>query len=113
MTGVILRRWRGTVHTEVADEYARYVDQTGGDELSASKGNLGHQITLRDLGGGVSEICALSWWTDMEAVKAYAGEQPERARYYPEDDRFLIEKPEFVEHHAVVCGDFATSKWSP
>ena len=73
-----------------------------------SKGNLGHQITLRDLGDGVTEICALSLWTDMEAVKAYAGEQPERAHYYPQDDHYLINKPEFVEHHVVVYGDLAS-----
>ncbi|MFD1983059.1 hypothetical protein ACFSOZ_10280 [Mesorhizobium newzealandense] len=89
----------------MAAEYSRYVAGTGGDELSATKGNLGHQITLRDLGDGVTEICALSWWADMEAVKAYAGEQLERAHYYPEDDHYLINKPELVEHHVVVYGN--------
>ncbi|MFB9978193.1 hypothetical protein ACFSQQ_16615 [Mesorhizobium kowhaii] len=44
----------------------------------------------------------------MEAVKAYAGEQPERAYYYPEDDHYLINKPELVEHHVVVYGNLVS-----
>jgi heme-degrading monooxygenase HmoA len=91
----------------MAADYAVYVGRTGGDELSAVPGNLGHQITLRDRGDGTTEIRALSWWTDMEAVKGYAGDKPEQAQYYPEDDAYLLEKPEFVEHHVIVGGDLA------
>ena len=40
----------------------------------------------------------------MEAVRAFAGPEPERARYYPEDDAFLLDKPEFVQHYEVVEG---------
>jgi hypothetical protein len=39
----------------------------------------------------------------MDAIRAFAGEQAEIARYYPEDDRFLLEKPRHVEHHRVVA----------
>jgi hypothetical protein len=40
----------------------------------------------------------------MDAVIAFAGDNPEVARYYPEDDRLLLAKPERVEHHRVVAG---------
>ncbi len=30
----------------------------------------------------------------MESVKKFAGEQPEKAKYYPEDDQILLEKEE-------------------
>lgn len=40
----------------------------------------------------------------MEAIRAFAGAEVDRARYYPEDDRFLLEKPDHVEHHRVVAG---------
>jgi hypothetical protein len=30
----------------------------------------------------------------MESVKKFAGEHPEKAKYYPEDDFFLLEKEE-------------------
>lgn len=101
---VILRRWTGKVATERAGEYARYVSQTGIEEIETTEGNLGHQITLRDLGNGLTEVTALSWWTDMEAVRAFAGDDPGRARYYTVDDIYLVERPDFVEHHVVVAG---------
>jgi hypothetical protein len=28
----------------------------------------------------------------MDAVKKFAGKSPEKAKYYPEDDSFLLEK---------------------
>jgi hypothetical protein len=37
----------------------------------------------------------------MDAVKAFAGDDPERAVFYPEDDRFLIERDLTVAHYEV------------
>ena len=104
---IILRRWSGTVRTERAAEYASYMAETGGDELQTTAGNLGHQITLRDLGDGVTEVCALSWWVDMEAIRAFVGDQPELAHYYTVDEIYLLDQPKYVEHHVVVSGDLA------
>ena len=101
---VILRRWTGKVATERAAEYAKYVADTGIEEIETTEGNLGHQITLRDLGDGTTEITALSWWVNMDAVKVFAGDECERARYYAIDDMYLVEKPDFVEHHVVFAG---------
>lgn len=39
----------------------------------------------------------------MDAVKAFAGENFELARYYPEDDRYLVNRPHMVEHHRVLA----------
>ncbi|MBW1866102.1 MAG: GNAT family N-acetyltransferase [Deltaproteobacteria bacterium] len=33
-------------------------------------------------------------WDSMESVKKFAEEHPEQAKYYPEDDFFLLEKEE-------------------
>ena len=43
---------------------------------------------LRSLEDGTSEITTLSWWSSMRAIVAFAAEPPERARHYPEDDRY-------------------------
>jgi hypothetical protein len=43
----------------------------------------------------------MSWWQSMDSIRGFAGDEPERARYYPEDDRFLVERPELVEHSIV------------
>ena len=59
---------------------------------------------MRAFGDGTSEITTLSWWDSMEAIKAFAGDNPEVARYYPEDDRFLIDRPPNVDHYRVIGG---------
>ena len=99
---VILRKWTARIRTADEVEYANYIAETGGDDLHNTPGNLGHQIIVRDLGSGVSEISALSWWSSMDAIRAFAGDDPEVARYYPEDDRYLLNRPEVVEHHRVL-----------
>jgi hypothetical protein len=40
-------------------------------------------------------------WDSMEAIQAFAGDQPEVAVFYPEDDRYLVERQETVSHYEV------------
>ena len=47
----------------------------------------------------------MSWWDSMDSIRGFAGDEPERARYYPEDDRFLIERPLEVEHSTVEAAE--------
>jgi heme-degrading monooxygenase HmoA len=44
----------------------------------------------------------ISYWDSIDAIKAFAGEDPELAHYYPEDDEYLVERESTVEHHEVV-----------
>ena len=37
----------------------------------------------------------------MDAVKAFAGDDPSAAVYYPEDERFLVERSSTVDHYQV------------
>ena len=40
-------------------------------------------------------------WDSMEAVTAFAGTEPERAVFYPEDDRYLIDRGLTVDYYEV------------
>ena len=101
---VILRRWSGRIRTADREAYVAYVLETGGEDYERTPGNLGFQLLLRDLDDGSTEVTTLSWWESMDAIRAFAGSEPELARYYPEDDRFLLDRPNHVEHHTVVAG---------
>jgi heme-degrading monooxygenase HmoA len=105
----ILRRWSSRIRTEDERQYVRYIERTGLADYRRTAGNLGCQMLLRRLEDGSSEVTTLSWWTSMDAIVAFAGESPEVARYYPEDDQFLLEKPDRVEHHRVVAGELPGS----
>jgi hypothetical protein len=101
---MILRRWTGRIRTADEAEYRDYISGTGGVEYRRTPGNLGWQMVFRDLGDGTSEVTTLSWWTDLGVIKGFAGEDYERAVYYPEDDRFLLDRPPNVDHFRVVDG---------
>lgn len=99
---LILRKWTGVIRTADEDAYVAYIEDTGLSDYVATAGNRGVQMLLRALGDGRSEVTTLSWWESLDAIHGFAGEDIAIARYYPEDDRFLLERPEHVEHHRVV-----------
>ena len=101
---MILRRWSGRIRTIDQEKYLEYVLETGAGDYQRTPGNLGFQILFRDLEDASTEVTTLSWWESMEAIRAFAGSEPELARYYPEDDQFLLDRPEHVEHHTVAAG---------
>ncbi len=110
---IILRKWAGKIKTEDRKTYLAYVLETGAADYTAVPGNLGYQVLFRDLDDGSTEITTLSWWDSMDAIRGFAGPQPEIARYYPEDARFLLEHPEVVEHHMVAAGTLRIADFEP
>ena len=101
---IILRRWSSRIRSADEAEYTAYIEATGLEDYRSTPGNLGCQMLMRALGDGTTEVTTLSWWDSMDAITAFAGADPGVARYYPEDDRFLLDKPEWVEHHRLVAG---------
>lgn len=95
----ILREWRAEIRRELKQEYVEYVTATGLTGYRSADGNLGAVIAVRDLDAKRSEIVTLSWWKDEASIKAFAGEDISRSRYYPEDDRYLLTHPETVQHY--------------
>ena len=101
---MILRRWRGVIRTHERDAYRDYIAATGGTDYAATPGNRGFQMLFRDLGDGTTEVTTLSWWESLDDIRGFAGADISIARYYPDDDRYLLERPVHVEHHDVVAG---------
>ena len=98
---MIARIWRGAVAAADRDAYADYMDQTGVPGYAGTPGNRGVWMLCRDV-DGKSEFLMFTLWDSMEAVQTFAGEAPEVAVFYPDDDRFLIEREEFVSHYEVI-----------
>jgi hypothetical protein len=98
---VIARVWRGWVRTEDREAYAAYVEETGVSEYRETAGNQGAHILLRDLEDGRTEIIALSFWTSYDAIRSFAGEDIDTAVYYPDDDRYLVQREDTVTHYEV------------
>jgi heme-degrading monooxygenase HmoA len=100
-TTMIARIWRGWTSAADADEYVGYLNETGLKEYRETPGNQGAWL-LRRVEGDRAEFLTLTFWADMEAVRRFAGDQPERAVYYPEDERFLVEHEDTVSHYELI-----------
>ena len=99
--GMIARSWRGAVKPSDAEAYAAYIDETGMQAYAATPGNRGAWMLQRPV-GELMEFVTFSLWDSIEAIKAFAGEDYETAVFYPEDDRFLVERDEKCHHWEVV-----------
>jgi len=97
---MIARIWRGAVRTEDADEYGDYIAETGLAEYNRTPGNRGAWMLTREVGDR-TEFLTFTLWESLDAVKAFAGDDYETAVYYPEDDRFLVERDDNCAHYDV------------
>jgi hypothetical protein len=95
----ILREWRAEIHRATSAAYVDYVRGTGLAQYRRTPGNLGAVIAVRDIDEARSEVVTLSWWTTLDAIRAFAGEPPDRARYFPEDSKYLLTRPDHVLHY--------------
>jgi heme-degrading monooxygenase HmoA len=98
---VIARLWRGKVRNADTAAYLAYAEETGVSECRGCAGNRGAWLLSRDAGDGTTEIVTLSFWASRESIVDFAGEDIEKAVFYPEDDRFLIERDLTVTHYKI------------
>lgn len=104
---MIARTWHGRVPTHKADAYHEYLKTTGYSEYAATPGNLGVYV-LRRREGDVTHFLLLTLWDSLDAIKRFAGDDYERAKYYPEDDDYLLEREARVTHYEVLDTDLGT-----
>jgi heme-degrading monooxygenase HmoA len=97
---MIARIWKGAVRREDGDAYAAYIGETGLAGYIATPGNRGAWMLRRDV-GELTEFMMFTLWESIDAVKGFAGEDYEQAVYYPEDDRFLVERDLTTSHYEV------------
>ena len=97
----ITRIWHGRTRAAQADEYLEFLIETGVADYKATAGNLSVKI-LRRLESDVCHFWTVTTWDSFESIKKFAGEDYEKAKYYDEDKRFLLE----FEPHVTHCETF-------
>lgn len=98
---MIARIWHGRTLAAKAGEYAEYLSKTGVADYQATEGNRGVHV-LRRTDGEQTHFLILTFWDSVEAIQRFAGEDFEKARYYPEDEEYLLEFEEKVTHYEVI-----------
>jgi heme-degrading monooxygenase HmoA len=97
---MIARIWSGRVRARDARRYGAYLRRTGMADYKATPGNRGVLLLSRRDGGEV-EFTFITLWDSVAAIRRFAGKDYDRARYYPEDRRFLLHRSRKVRHYDI------------
>ncbi len=109
---MIARIWFGRTKVEDYDTYLAYIEGEPMRELRATPGNQGVMV-LRRKQGDEAEFGVISIWDSLEDVKAFAGEDMDVARYFQEDERFLLELTPRLKHYEVAVESQPASGTTP
>lgn len=98
---MITRIWHGRTKAEHADEYLKFVEESGVPDYKSVPGNLSVEIWRR-IEGDICHFWTVTKWDSLESIGAFAGADLEKAKYYPEDSRYLLE----FEPNVIHCETF-------
>jgi len=98
---MIARTWHGVTQVSKADEYLDYLKRTGVAEYKKTEGNRGVYV-LQRVDGDQAHFLLLTLWESEDAIKRFADSEIEKAKYYPEDEKFLLELEPNVTHYEVL-----------
>lgn len=100
---MIARIWHGVTNINDVDTYTDYLNRTGLPDYRATPGNLGAYLLCRREDDR-AHFVTVSFWESEQAIRAFAGDDIEKAHYYPEDTQFLLELEPLVKHYEVLSG---------
>ena len=95
---MIARIWHGTTPSRKADAYLQFLLRRALPDYRSVPGNRGAWV-LRRADGEVTHFLTLTHWDSLDAIRAFAGDDIARAKYYPEDQDFLLAFEPTVTHH--------------
>jgi len=95
---MIVRTWSGRTALMDGDAYERFMIERAAPDYASVDGLKKLYFTRRDE-GDVSHFLLITIWESIEAVGNFAGADPSKAKYYPEDDRYLLEKDARARNH--------------
>jgi len=101
--GTILRLWKGRTTRKKAGEYVQYATTKVFPALEQIEGHRGAYLLRRVL-NGATEFVVLTLWQSMEAVRRFAGANPEKAVVEPGARAILTSFDDSVTHFEVVRG---------
>ena len=94
----ITRIWHGRTRAADAEVYKTFVEETGLADYKSIPGNLSVRL-LRRLDGEYCHFLTVTEWESWESIKGFAGEDFQLAKYYPGDEKYLLEFEKHVTHY--------------
>ncbi|MBI2536023.1 MAG: hypothetical protein HYW06_03460 [Gemmatimonadetes bacterium] len=65
-------------------------------------------LVFRRTEGDVTHFVLTTLWESVDAIRRFAGDDYARARYYPEDDDYLLEREPLVTHYELLLATIPT-----
>jgi heme-degrading monooxygenase HmoA len=97
---MIARIWHGKTDKSKMEEYSDFLQRVAIPDYKKIPGMHGLSF-LRRILGTEAHFTLITYWNNMEAIRQFAGQDAEKAKYYPEDKNFLLEFEEKVHHFEV------------
>ena len=97
---MIARIWHGKTTAANFEAYTALLKKLAIPDYKKTTGFKGLTF-LRNIQNNEAHFTLITYWENMEVIKNFAGNDFEKAKYYPEDNDFLLEFEEKVQHHEV------------
>ena len=91
----IMRLWHGEVPLEKADECEKFMIERAAPDYASVDGLLNLYFQRKDE-ETKAHFLLVTIWDSMVSIEKFAGEKPELAKYYTEDDDFLLSKEKYT-----------------
>src|SRR5438270_12084723 len=98
--GTVARMWHGLTTTARAAEYYTYLRREGIARIEAPPANRGCDVLTRQY-GAETEFIVISYWSSLEDIKSFAGDDIEKTHNLPRDAEMLLELEPNVRHFEV------------
>lgn len=99
---MICRIWHGRTPRAVADAYTRFLEERAIADYRSVPGNRSVAV-LRHDDGDVSHFLTVTQWDSEACIRAFAGDDLLKAKYYPEDADYLLEFEPEVRHYEITA----------
>ena len=97
---MIARIWHGKTKQSHIERYSEFLKETAIPDYEKTAG-FKSLTFLRSVKNDEAHFTLITYWENLEVIRNFAGQDFEKAKYYPEDKDFLLEFEEYVEHYEV------------
>src|SRR5471032_2771812 len=99
---MICRMWHGLTPRSKADAYASFLEQKAIPDYRSVPGNLSVAVLRRDE-SDATHFLTVTYWKSEDCIRDFAGYYVLEAKYYPEDQDYLLEFEQLVQHYEVTA----------
>lgn len=97
---MIARIWHGVTSLDNYENYSQFLIETAIPDYKKTAGLIDLYF-LRKIKKKEGHFTLITFWDSIDSIVEFAGQNFEIAKYYPEDDSYLLEKEKRVQHHEV------------